>query len=124
MSAEGYEVRWIGRQAVITLPAEIDVINAGEVRQGLLSAASNGAPVLIIDMSGTTFCDSAGVQALIAVHKRAAATCTQLRLVATAVLRILTLVGIGQLIPLYPTLEAALADAPAAEASPREPGGY
>jgi hypothetical protein len=58
--------------------------------------------VLIVDMSGTTFCDSAGVQAIIAAHKQAAATDTQLRVVAPAVMRMLTLVGIDQLGPPLP----------------------
>jgi len=120
MTAEGGELRWMGEQAVVTVPAEIDTINAGEVRQALL-AASHDATVLIIDMSGTTFCDSAGVQAIIDTYNQAAATHTQLRLVATAVLRILTLVGVDQLIPIYPTLEAALAGTPAAAASTRDP---
>jgi anti-anti-sigma factor len=124
MSAEDCEVRWIGRQAAVAMPAEIDVANAHEIQRALASAASLGAPVLIVDMSGTTFCDSAGVQAIIAAHKQAAAADTQLRLVAPAVMRILTLVGVGQLVPLYPTLEAALAGAPAAEPSPPGPGGY
>jgi anti-anti-sigma factor len=106
------------------MPAEIDVANADEIHRALVSAANLGAPVLIVDMSGTTFCDSAGVQAIIAAHKQAAAADTQLRLVAPAVMRILTLVGVGQLVPLYPTLEAALARAPAAEPSSPEPGGY
>ena len=110
MTAEGGELRWMGEQAVVTVPAEIDTINAGEVRQALL-AASHDATVLIIDMSGTTFCDSAGVQAIIDTYNQAAATRTQLRLVATEVLRILTLVGVDQLIPIYPTLEAALTEA-------------
>ena len=104
-----------------TMPAEIDVTNAEEVRQALLSAASHDAAVLVIDMSGTTFCDSAGVQAIIATRKQAAASGTQLRLAATGVLRILTLVGIDQLIPVYPTLEEALAGTPAAQASTRDP---
>ena len=120
MTAEGGELRWMGEQAVVTVPAEIDTINAGEVRQALL-AASHDATVLIIDMSGTTFCDSAGVQAIIDTYNQAAATRTQLRLVATAVLRILTLVGVHQLIPIYPTLEAALAGTPSAAASARDP---
>jgi anti-anti-sigma factor len=63
---------------------------------------------LIIDMSGTTFGDSAGVQAIIAAYRQATATGTELRLVATVVLRILTLVGVDQLIPIYPILDAAL----------------
>jgi anti-sigma B factor antagonist len=124
MSAEDYEVRWIGGQAVVAMPAEIDVANADEIHRALVSAANLGAPVLIVDMSGTTFCDSAGVQAIIAAYKQAAGTDTQLRLVAPAVMRILTLVGVGQLVPLYPTLEAALTGAPAVESSSPEAGGY
>jgi len=121
MTAEGGGLRWMGEQAVVTAPAEIDAANAGEIRQALLAAASHDAAVLIIDMSATTFCDSAGVQAIIDTYNQAAATQTQLRLVATAVLRILTLVGVDQLTPIYPTLEAALAGAPTAAASVPDP---
>lgn len=127
MAAEDYKIRWAGPHAVITLPAEIDIANADQACQALLAAASHGAPVLVIDMTRTTFCDSAGVHAIVAVHKQAAATGTQLRLVATAVRRIFTLTGIDQLIPLYPTVQTALADRPAPQASPdnaaRPPGG-
>jgi anti-anti-sigma regulatory factor len=65
--------------------------------------------VLIIDMSGTTFCDSAGWARLSPPTGRPQRPGTELRLVATAVLRILTLVGADQLIPIYPALDAALA---------------
>jgi len=111
MSAEDYEVRWVGRHAVIKMPAEIDAANADEIGQALLAAVSPGTAILIIDMGGTTFCDSAGLKSIIAAHGRAAEAGTQLRLVATAVLRIITIVGIDQLIPIYPTLEAALTGA-------------
>jgi anti-sigma B factor antagonist len=109
MAVENYKLQRIGQHGVVTVPTEIDVTNADEIRQALLSAASHDVAVLIIDMSETTFCDSAGVQAIIAAYRQATATGTELRLVATAVLRILTLVGVDQLIPIYPTLEAALA---------------
>lgn len=112
MTVEGIQFRWIGEQAVVTLPTEIDAVNAGAIHQALLAEDSYDAEVLIIDMSRTTFCDSAGVQVIIDTYNRAAAARTQLRLVATAVIRILTLVGIDQLMPIYSTLEAALADAP------------
>jgi anti-sigma B factor antagonist len=116
MTAGDDELRWENGRAVVRMPAEIDVTNAYEVTQRLRAAARRGPSVLVIDMSATTFCDSAGVQALIDAYNRAevqnqtAATRTQLRLVATAVLRIITLVGIDQLIPVYSTVEAALAD--------------
>jgi anti-sigma B factor antagonist len=117
MAAGEYAIQWVGRQAVVATPAEIDLLNADEVRQALLSAAGLGAPVLIIDMSRTTFCDSAGVGAIIAAQRQAALTGTQFRLVATAVTRILTLVGIDQIAQIYPTLTAALAATAAAETS-------
>jgi anti-sigma B factor antagonist len=90
--------------------------NADQVRQALLSAVEPQVTVLIVDMSRTTFCDSAGVQAVIAAYRQAAMTGTQLRLVATAVLRIFTVIGADQLIPTYPTVESALAGPPAAPA--------
>lgn len=121
MTAGGGGLRWMGEQAVVTVPAEIDTTNAGEVRRALLAAAGQDAAVLIIDMSETTFCDSAGVQAIIGTYHQAAAAHIELRLVATAVLRILTLVGVDQLVPIYPTLEAALAGTPTAAASTRDP---
>jgi anti-anti-sigma factor len=112
MTAEGVQFRWIGEQAVVTMPAEIDAVNAGTVRQALFGGSSQNAAVLIIDMSGTTFCDSAGVQVIIDTYNRVTAARIRLRLVATAVMRVLTLTGVDQLMPIYPTLEAALADAP------------
>lgn len=112
MTPEAVQFHLMGDQAVVTMPVEIDAVNAEAVRQALREGGSHGAAVLIIDMSGTMFCDSAGVQVLIEAYHRAAAARTRLRLVATAVARILTLIGIDQLMPIYPTLEAALAEAP------------
>lgn len=109
MPAEDFKVQWVGPHAVITMPAEIDAVNAEKIRQDLLSAVGLGAAVVVVDMSETTFCDSSGVQATIAAYRQAAANGTEFRLVATAVLRILTVVGVSQLIPIYPTLESALA---------------
>jgi anti-sigma B factor antagonist len=123
MPVADYEVRWVGQQAVVAMPAELDAAKADEIRRALLAAVGVDPAILIIDMSGTTFCDSAALKAIIGAHTQAVKTGTQLRLVATAVLRILTIVGVDQLIPIYPTLEAALTGAPVAEPSPWEPGG-
>ena len=113
MTADGTQFRWVGEQAVVTMPAEIDAVNADAVREAVFAGASHGAAVLIIDMGATTFCDSAGVRVIVDTYNQAAATRTRLLLVAMAVRRILTLSGVDQLIPVYPTLEAALAAAPA-----------
>lgn len=65
-------------------------------------------------MTATTFCDSSGISMLVRAHKQAAANNTQLRLVvpSTTVLRALTLVGINDLLPIYPSLSQALAAGP------------
>jgi anti-sigma B factor antagonist len=119
---EGCTVRRVGLAAVVTTPAEVDAMNADEVREAILSAAGPGVPDLIIDMSGTTFCDSAGVHAVIAAHRQGTESGTRIRLVATAVRRIFVIVGADLLIPIHGTLEAALADAPSAPDGPGDPG--
>jgi anti-sigma B factor antagonist len=114
---EEYPLRRLGPHAVIAMPAEIDMTNADQVGQALLAAAGPGVAVLIIDMSRTTFCDSAGVHAVISAYRHATTTGTQLRLVATTVLRIFSVIGADEVIPLYGTLEEALADAAPATAT-------
>jgi anti-sigma B factor antagonist len=111
MSTDSYKIEWLGPRAVIAMPAEIDVTNADEARRALLEAVSQQPAVLIIDMTATTFCDSAGVEAIVAAYRQAVATGTQVRLVAPAVERILTLTGVSELIPMDVTLDAAHAAA-------------
>jgi anti-sigma B factor antagonist len=101
---------------VITLPAEIDMANADQVGQQLGAAIAPGVKTAIADMTATRFCDSSGISMLVRTHKRAAANQTRLRLVvaSTAVLRMLTLVQMDHLLPIYPSLSQALAAEPEA----------
>jgi anti-sigma B factor antagonist len=95
---------------VVTLPAEIDITNDGLVEDELTSALGDGLAVLIADATRTTFCASAGVSALIRVHRQAQAAGTRLRVVASpAVRRILELTGADQVLDTYPGLADALA---------------
>jgi anti-sigma B factor antagonist len=103
-------VLWIGKVAVVTLPAEVDVTNADGVREELLSVVNEGAATLIVDMSTTTFCDSAGVSALVRTFRRAAASGGAMRLVVgtAAVRRVLGLTGVDRLVEVYPSVAASL----------------
>ncbi len=83
MSREHYPVLRIGQTAVITLPAEIDITNADQVREDLLWVLNQGAVLLIADLSKTTFCDSAGVSALVRSFRRAEASGSQMHLVVS-----------------------------------------
>jgi anti-sigma B factor antagonist len=106
-------VLWIGQIAVVTLPTDIDITNADQVREDLLSVLNQGATLLIADLSKTTFCDSAGVSALVRTFRRADASGSEMRLVVTtpAVQRVLSLTGIDRLINIYQNVTVALAPA-------------
>jgi anti-anti-sigma factor len=109
VSDERFPVTWSGQSAVVATPAEVDVTNADGLRDALLEALNAGALGLVVDMTATTFCDSAGIAALTRAARRAAASDATLRLAVTAqpVLRVFSIVGIDRLIDIHPTVNAA-----------------
>jgi anti-sigma B factor antagonist len=126
VSAEHYPVIWVGQVAVVSLPPEIDISNADQVREDLLSIINQGATLLVVDMSATTFSDSAGVNALVRAFKRATASAAAMRLAATApaVLRILAITGVDHLIDIYPSVAAALASTDQPGPGGKPPAGH
>jgi anti-sigma B factor antagonist len=110
VSPEHSAVLWVGQAAVVALPAEIDITNADQLREDLLAVVNRGAAMLVVDMSATTFCDSAGVNALARTYKRATASGAGMGMVvcAPAVRRVLAITEIDRLIASYPSVAAAL----------------
>jgi anti-sigma B factor antagonist len=110
-------VRRPGQRAVVALPVRMDASSAGQIREELLSVINGGATALIADMTATTSCDHAGADAVVRAFQRAVISGSELRLVVTAehVLRVLSLSGLDQLVPIYPSLEAAAAASPPVE---------
>ena len=106
-----FPVEMISGVPVVVTPEEVDITNAGGLRTALLEAAGNGPGRLVVDMSRTQFCDTAGLHALMLAHKRAVAESGDIRLVVTsaAVLRIFAITGLDDVIPHFATLEEALA---------------
>jgi anti-sigma B factor antagonist len=100
-----------GQPAVVAMPAEIDVTNADQVRGALQAALDQGAATVIADLSGTVFCDSQGLHALIGAHRRAAASGVRVLFVIGAgqVRRLFTLTGMDTVLEVYPSLGDALA---------------
>lgn len=111
MTVEGSDVRWSGRHAVVTMPAEIDVANSSGVDDLLAAVAARSPDVITADMTGTVFCDSAGVHALTRAHRLAAANGGELRLAIgdSPVARILQLMGLDQVMPVYHDVQQSLA---------------
>jgi anti-sigma B factor antagonist len=97
--------------AVVELPAEIDVTNSEQVYQQLVAALAPSVNTLVADMTGTIFCDSSGVHAIIHAYETAGARDVRIRLAVspgTSVSRVLQLIGVSRLVPVYPSLKEAL----------------
>jgi anti-sigma B factor antagonist len=95
---------------IIALPPEMDLTNASDVLELITAACAPGVPVVIADLTSTSFCDSSGLQQLIKAGHKAAANGTELRLAIApggAVSRIIKLTGISQYLPVYPTTQLA-----------------
>ncbi|MGN6378761.1 MAG: STAS domain-containing protein [Gaiellales bacterium] len=124
MAEASFPVQVVSGVPVVAAPEEIDITNAAGLRAALLEAVAHGSRTLVVDMAQTQFCDSGGIRVRGRAHKRALADGGELLLVicAAAVLRILAVTGIDQLIPNFPTLEQALAPAPAVPAFTSPPG--
>jgi anti-sigma B factor antagonist len=107
----GFPVEVIDGVPVVVTPSEVDIANADGFRTGLLHAAAHGSAVIVVDMTQTAFCDSAGVHAILGAYKRAEAEGAEIRLAVTApaVRRILAITAIDRLLPIYATVAEALA---------------
>ena len=103
---------WSGLAGLVslTLPAEVDISNAGEVSRDLDAVVAQHAALVIADMTATTFCDSAGVTALVRAVRQANASGTGLRVAAAApaVTRVLAITRVDRLIEIHPSVAAAL----------------
>lgn len=100
----------LGGLAVVTLPAKVDTA-ASRRLCGQLGSALASAATVIADMTATRICESSGVHLLLLAQEQATATGVELRLVvpSAAVLRTLAVTGADWLLPVYPSLEDALA---------------
>jgi anti-sigma B factor antagonist len=125
MNDGSFPVELVRGVPVVALPAEIDITNAEELRSALLEAGTLGHGTLVIDMTGTRFCDSAGLHTLLAAHKRAQAEGGEVLLVipATTVLRIFAIAGVDRLIPNFTSLDEALARTSANGSGGQPPAG-
>ena len=112
MSVERWPVLWTGERAVVTFPAEVDANNAHIARSRLIAVIEqDGATAVVADMTRTTFCDSAGVTALATARTKALAHGAAFSLACSSpqILRILELTGLDQMLPLFASVDEALA---------------
>jgi anti-sigma B factor antagonist len=87
-----------GDHTVIALAGEIDLYTAPRLQSELTSALSSEEPVrVIVDMSAVEFCDSTGMNVLLAAHRLAAERGGEFALAAPrpAVRKILEVTGLS-----------------------------
>ena len=108
-----FPVELAGGVPVVAAPEEIDITNAPDLRAALLAAAADRPGTLVADMTRTRFCDSSGLHALLAAHKRAQADGGELLLVIpnAVVLRVFAITAIDRMIPNFTSPDDALAHA-------------
>ena len=86
-----------GEYVAMSVQGEIDLYTVPRLQRALASALGDGGPVrLIVDMSGVEFCDSTGVNVLLAAHRQAREAGGSLALAAPrrAVRKILQVTGL------------------------------
>ena len=104
------EVRHEQGCAILSAAGEIDISTVIPLRERLFEVAVSGAP-LVVDLEQVSFIDSVGLATLVGAAKRAEAHGSSLQ-VACALPKIRQLVQLTQLdrrIPLFHTLDEALA---------------
>jgi len=61
-----------GDHTIVTLAGEIDLYTAPRLQSELVAAMRSADPALVVvDMSGVEFCDSTGMNVLLAAHRQA-----------------------------------------------------
>jgi anti-sigma B factor antagonist len=102
--------KWVGDVAVVAAVGVLDMLTAPQLEDALRTAVANKPEALVVDLTAVDFLASAGMGVLVAAHD-AKGEGTRFCVVADgpATSRPLKLVGIADIIPLYATLDEALA---------------
>jgi anti-sigma B factor antagonist len=101
-----------GDVPIVTVEGEIDSSNAREIAERMRAALSNQGRVLIVDLTPTTYIDSAGINILFKLGAELRERQQELHVVVAAaspIARMLAIVGLEQAVPTHPTRAAALA---------------
>jgi anti-sigma B factor antagonist len=96
--------------AILSLAGEVDVANAGRVRDAGLKLVSGGMKYLIVDLSATEYMDSTGLGTLVGLHKRLRESEGELIVAGSQprVKRLFEITGLSQVFKIFDDVAAAL----------------
>jgi anti-anti-sigma factor len=101
-----------GGTLVAHIGGEIDMTNAGSVRDQLLDSVPNDALGLVIDLRECRYLDSAGIEILFDLSRRLRMRRQELRLVVppdSPLIRVLELTEVRTAAPVHETIDSAVA---------------
>ena len=96
---------------ILSMPAELDVTTSdGVVEQGY-AAIARSRRLLLLDLTGMSFCDARGLSAFVRIANRADAAECGFALIAPQppVTKVLRITGLDCRMPVFATIEDALA---------------
>ena len=103
------EERRVDDVAVLAVAGTLDVLTAPELEVRIKAAAASSPAAVIVDLGRVDFLGSSGMGVLVAAHEDLApAVCIVLVADGPATSRPLKLVGIADIIDIFPTLDDAL----------------
>ncbi len=97
---------------VATITGEIDLSNAATLQRAMLDAVSNTATGMVVDLSGVSYLDSAGIRMLGEMSERLRWREQRLAVIApegSRVRGVLSMAGANDVVAFEETLDAALA---------------
>lgn len=101
---------WFGRAVVVSVSGVVDMLTSPQLEEGITASLAKGPAALIVDLTEVEFLASAGMGVLVAAHDKATPD-VAFGVVADGPVtsRPLKLVGIADIVGLYPTRDEALA---------------
>lgn len=95
---------------ILSIRGEVDLANAASLRTELTSAFGTGTRLIVVDLTDLRYIDSSGINVLLDTHRAFAKDGSAIVLVvgSSMIQRTLKIVGLEELIPMYPTVETAV----------------
>jgi anti-anti-sigma factor len=103
------EVEQSGTACIVRIRGEVDISNAQDISSAIGAAMPSGVPTLVVDLTHTTYLDSAGLQLLFRLSERLSARRQELRLVVprdSPVRTVLELTALSSVVPMDFPVEA------------------